>query len=60
MSSSGTVTGMLCVDRRRGWWIDARATIGLVSTLVPTATTAATPVRMQTDITQHMHTASVH
>ena len=60
VSSSGTVTGMLCVDRRRGWWIDARATIGLVSTLVPTATTAATPVRMQTDITQHMHTAAVH
>jgi len=60
VSSSGTVTGMLCVDRRRGWWIDARATIGLVSTLIPTATAAATPVRMQTDITQHMHTAAVH
>lgn len=60
VSSSGTVTGMLCVDRRRGWWIDARATIGLVSTLIPTATATATPVRMQTDITQHMHTAAVH
>ena len=60
VSSSGKVKGVLCVDRRRGWWIDARATIGLVSTLVPAAGTSATPVRMQTDITQHMHTASVH
>jgi len=60
VSSSGKVMGMLCVDRRRGWWIDARATIGLVSTLVPSTGSTATPVRMQTDITQHMHTASVH
>ena len=59
VSSSGKVTGMLCVDRKRGWWIDARATIALVSTLVPVAGASATPVRMQTDITQHMHTASV-
>jgi len=59
VSSSGTVTGLLCVDRRRGWWIDARATIELVSTLLPTAGATGTPVRMQTDITQHMHTARV-
>ena len=59
VTSSGKVTGMLCVDRKRGWWIDARATIALVSTLVPVAGASATPVRMQTDITQHMHTASV-
>ncbi|MGH7632705.1 MAG: hypothetical protein ACRENC_03175 [Gemmatimonadaceae bacterium] len=59
VTSSGKVTGMLCVDRKRGWWIDARATIALVSTLVPVAGASATPVRMQTEITQHMHTASV-
>lgn len=59
VTSSGKVTGMLCVDRKRGWWIDARATIALVSTLVPVAGALATPVRMQTEITQHMHTASV-
>src|SRR6185437_4939208 len=59
VSSTGKVTGTLCVDRKRGWWIDARATIALVSTLVPVVGATATPVRMQTDITQHMHTASV-
>ena len=58
VSSTGTVSGSLCVDRHRGWWIDARATIVLVSTLVPVAGATATPVRMRTRITQRMHTGT--
>lgn len=56
VNSTGTVSGSLCVDRSRGWWIDAQATILLVSTLLPVPGAAATPVRMQTRIEQHMHT----
>ncbi len=60
VSSSGSVSGSLCVDRNRGWWIDARATILLVSTLMPVSGAAATPVRMQTRISQRMHTSAAH
>lgn len=58
VNTSGTVSGSLLVDRLRGWWIDARATILLVSTLLPASGVTATPVRMETRIEQHLHTSA--
>lgn len=54
VSSSGNLVGSMRVDRRRGWWSDSRATITLRSTLTPSTTGRAKPVRVQTKITQWM------
>lgn len=53
--SSGRVTGMLRVDRRRGWWSDSKLTIVENSTLTPTDGDAR-PMRVRTTIHQEMHT----
>ena len=54
--SSGSITGTLRLDRKRGWWLDSRAAIVLRSTIAPRDPRQGEPVRMQTTITQHMWT----
>jgi hypothetical protein len=53
---SGSVTGTMMVDRRRGWLTDSRFTIVVVSTIAPSPTTGPTPLRMNLKVTQHMQT----
>jgi hypothetical protein len=53
VSWSGTVTGQITVDRRRGWITDARTVI-LVRSLVQPNANRGTPVRVQTRITQSL------
>jgi hypothetical protein len=53
VSWSGTVTGQLTVDRRRGWITDARTVI-VVRSLVHPRSNRATPVRVETRITQSL------
>jgi hypothetical protein len=56
ISSHGTMTGTLRVDRRHGWWADSHATIALKSIFSPTAGNPAHAMQVQTKITQHMKT----
>jgi len=56
ITSTGTITGTMRVDRRRGWWADSRATIDLHSTLSPATGDSGPPMRVQTKITQRMWT----
>jgi hypothetical protein len=53
VSWSGTVRGQLTVDRRRGWITDARTVI-VVRSLVQPNSNRATPVRVETRITQSL------
>ena len=54
--STGNISGSMRVDRKRGWWVDSRATIAVKSTLTPAGATRATPLQVQTRITQRMRT----
>lgn len=54
ITSTGTITGTMRVDRRRGWWADSRATIDLRSILSPANDDSGPPMRVQTKITQRM------
>lgn len=69
VSSTGSITGAMRVDRRRGWWADSHAIITLESTLTPTRTSAerqgggaetsrhlTSPMHVRTRIEQRMHT----
>jgi hypothetical protein len=56
ITSTGTITGTMRIDRRRGWWADSHATIELRSTLTPTTEDSGPPTRIQTKITQRMWT----
>lgn len=57
ITSTGSITGNMRVDRRSGWWSDSFATIALTSFLTPTTLTPSMqPVRVETKITQHMQT----
>lgn len=53
VQTSGSVTGSILIDRRRGWIADARTTISLRSLVTP-STRNAVPVRVRTKITQWM------
>lgn len=55
--SNGTITGFLCVDRRRGWWTSSNATITLESVLTPSSDSSPIrPMRVLTRIVQRMRT----
>lgn len=55
--SKGTITGALCVDRKRGWWTSSVATITLESVLTPPPDAPRTrPMRVLTRIEQKMRT----
>lgn len=57
MAVSGTVTGALLLDRRRGWLMESRFAVVLHTTMMPTqSTTGAAPVRFLTRISQRMRT----
>jgi len=66
LASRGTVSGSFTLDRRRGWWSDASIRITLGSTITPAAAkgapagSAPPPVKVQTRITQHIHTEDPH
>jgi hypothetical protein len=57
LTTSGTMTGDLLVDLRRGWMTDSHATFTLVSTLLPKSggATAAQPMELRVTITQRLH-----
>lgn len=56
VTTQGIIAGIICVDRRRGWWNDAQATITLKSTLVPMA--GGSPMYVETRIVQRMRTGA--
>jgi hypothetical protein len=56
ITSTGTITGAMRVDRRRGWWADSHSTIELRSILTPATDSDTPPTRVQTKITQRMWT----
>jgi hypothetical protein len=56
MASAGAVTGALTLDRARGWWADSKIVMTINSIITPAAATPGPPVRVQTRITQRMHT----
>ena len=51
VETSGTVTGHVMLDRRRGWITDARTTFSLLSLVTP-ADPAKSPVRVKMTISQ--------
>lgn len=53
VQTSGSVTGSILIDRRRGWIADARTSISLRSLVTP-KTRNAVPVRVRMKITQWM------
>jgi hypothetical protein len=48
------VTGVLVLDRTRGWWSDSKIVMTINSVITPAAATPGPPVRVQTRITQRM------
>ncbi|HEX5436265.1 MAG TPA: DUF6263 family protein [Gemmatimonadaceae bacterium] len=54
LTSTGSITGNLRMDRQRGWWTRSTAIIGVRSTLTPPAGRHAQPVHFEMTITQHM------
>lgn len=52
---TGTVTGTLLLDRRRGWLADSRITI-VMRSRVPGDSTTGGPMAFDMRITQHLHT----
>jgi hypothetical protein len=55
MQVSGTVTGELLLDRRRGWLTESTFAVLLRTTMIP-ATSGGYPMRFLTRITQRMRT----
>ncbi len=56
LSSKGTLSGSLVVDRARGWWKDARTTIHVRSVVTPPPGGQAAPATLQLTITQRLRT----
>jgi hypothetical protein len=56
MNVSGTVSGALLLDRRRGWLTESQFAVLLHTTMLPAASSGASPVRFLTRITQRMRT----
>jgi hypothetical protein len=56
MQVSGTVSGELLLDRRRGWLTESKFAVLLRTTMIPAATSGGQPVRFLTRITQRMRT----
>ncbi|HEY0972310.1 MAG TPA: hypothetical protein VGE02_15175 [Gemmatimonadales bacterium] len=54
--STGTVTGQLVVDRRRGWLTGMRATVSVRSVLTPPRGSAAAPMHVTTRVNQWLRT----
>lgn len=57
MKVTGTVTGAMLLDRRRGWLTESRFAVVMHTTMMPpAAVSGASPVRFVTRITQRMRT----
>jgi hypothetical protein len=56
MQVTGTVTGSMVLDRRRGWLTESRFAVVMHSTMLPPASSGSSPVRFLTRITQRMRT----
>jgi hypothetical protein len=54
LATSGAVTGMLIVDRRRGWITDARFSFTVRSLMTPPPGTDARPMRFRMKVSQWM------
>jgi hypothetical protein len=54
MSSNGTVTGSLQVDRKRGWWCDSRTVIAVHSVFTPPPDASAGPLKVETRVQLHI------
>jgi len=53
MTSSGSVTGTMCVDRKHGWWTESHLIIEMKSTLTREG---ATPMQLRMTVVQHTRT----
>lgn len=54
ITSSGTVTGGMQVDRRRGWWVESHASIALSSRVTSADGDSARAMTVETRITEQM------
>jgi len=52
LTTSGSMTGSLIIDRRRGWISDARMTYTVRSTVTPTSASTAAAMRFRMKVTQ--------
>lgn len=55
VTSAGTVTGRMSMNRKRGWWVESELSIAIKSVVTPMADPGAA-MRVQTRITQSMRT----
>ena len=56
VATSGTMTGRIVVDLKRGWMTDSRATYAMVSTMRPASgSTTAAPMELRVTIMQRLH-----
>ncbi|MGH7622606.1 MAG: DUF6263 family protein, partial [Gemmatimonadaceae bacterium] len=55
VTSAGTVTGRMSMNRKRGWWVASELTISIKSVVTPAEDPSAA-MRVQTRITQSMRT----
>ncbi|HET7583897.1 MAG TPA: DUF6263 family protein [Gemmatimonadaceae bacterium] len=56
LSSEGTLTGTLVVDRERGWWHDSQATVHVRSVVTPARGGPDRRATLQLTVTQRLHT----
>ena len=56
LSTNGTITGAMIVDRRRGWLTYSRSVMTVSSILTPPPGTPGAPMRFEMKITQRMRT----
>jgi len=55
VTTSGTMTGRLLVDLRRGWMTDSRAEFAMTTTWMPIEGSKAKPMQLRVTITQSLH-----
>ncbi len=60
MTSAGTMTGAVVLDRARGWWDDSKIVITINSVITPSAAAGGPPVHVRTRITERVHTDSLN
>ena len=56
LSLSGSISGVLQIDRVRGWMTDSRFLVLLQSLVTPPAGTGLAPMRLMTRVTQRLRT----
>jgi hypothetical protein len=60
MTSAGTMTGAVVLDRARGWWGDSKIVITINSVITPSAAAGGPPVHVRTRITERVHTDALN